>query len=196
MYEVLSFDVGIRNLAYCVMRKRSMTAQFEVCHWEVIDLQSQTLSDITQTLVRELNARKYLLNVPFVLIESQNCSNALMRSVAHSIQTFFLTRALLVKPRAARQEVLFVNPRHKLTVVDSQAVVTASTPYKRNKKLAVMHCHSLIQDNPGLLEFFNRLRKKDDLADAFLQGAYFIRERFARDAEKNRNLKIDLTEDA
>ena len=54
-------------------------------------------------------------------------------------------------------------------------VVTAgddSTTYRGRKKTGIAHCELLCP--PENLEFFRKHRKKDDLADAWLQGLYIL----------------------
>eukprot|EP00741_Cyanophora_paradoxa_P003175 tig00000681_g3084.t1 len=117
-----------------------------------------------------------------VAIESQTIACKKMHAIAHAIQTYFVCRR-----RGA--EVRFVCPRNKLTVYrgpgsaaaeappgsDAAAAVPFdgwNTPYQRNKSLSVEHCSRMVS-GPALT-FFSALRKKDDAADAFLQGAHVL----------------------
>lgn len=48
----------------------------------------------------------------------------------------------------------------------------ATTTYRGRKKTGIAHCELLCP--PANLEFFRKHRKKDDLADAWLQGLYIL----------------------
>jgi hypothetical protein len=50
--------------------------------------------------------------------------------------------------------------------------------YKLTKELGIKYCNNLIKHLNDWLLFFNNNKKKDDLADAFLQGAYFYDNNF------------------
>ena len=47
--------------------------------------------------------------------------------------------------------------------------------YSDKKKLAIEHAKYFVQNNPDYIDFFNNHKKKDDLADSFLQGLYYIK---------------------
>jgi hypothetical protein len=47
-------------------------------------------------------------------------------------------------------------------------------PYKQNKALAKEHLKYILRSQPDLLTFFESYKKKDDLADCFLQGAWYL----------------------
>jgi hypothetical protein len=49
--------------------------------------------------------------------------------------------------------------------------------YSERKKLGIQKCQEFLDQDPGFLEwepFFKTHKKKDDLADSFLQGIWFI----------------------
>jgi hypothetical protein len=47
--------------------------------------------------------------------------------------------------------------------------------YADKKRLAILHAQYFLEKNPNYIEFFNNHKKKDDLADSFLQGLYYIK---------------------
>ena len=46
--------------------------------------------------------------------------------------------------------------------------------YKMTKELGIKYCKELISHLPEWLAILNNHKKKDDLCDAFLQGAYYF----------------------
>ena len=65
------------------------------------------------------------------------------------------------------KELKTINMKH-----DEELKKTKS--YATNKKLSILYCQKLIEKNISYLKFFDENKKKDDLADSFLQGYYFI----------------------
>jgi hypothetical protein len=48
--------------------------------------------------------------------------------------------------------------------------------YKDKKKLAIEHAkYFVLKNNPSYIDFFNNNKKKDDLADSYLQGLYWFK---------------------
>lgn len=85
--RVLSFDVGIVNLAYCLFD----TSSLKILYWEVIKLENiKDHSKLHVNLITELDNRKYLLeNTDVVLIEKQPSFNPKMRIIASCLQSYF-----------------------------------------------------------------------------------------------------------
>lgn len=186
---VLSFDVGMSNLAYCIVRDMPGEANpcagdlsFEIVGWEVIDLKASCLDEACRNLPRELFKRIDTMSaVDRVVIERQTKSNIKMKCMSHAIQTFFETH-LLCKPRPAtgefpRMSVDFVSPCKKLGVYTGPPVACKITnPYRRNKRLAIEHTTKILERYPVHVEYFHQASKKDDLADALLHALVTLRD--------------------
>ena len=70
----------------------------------------------------------------------------------------------------------FVSASNKLKDCDANEKVN----YKDRKKLGIKKCLELLSTNNGFnnkLDYFDSHKKKDDLADSFLQGIWFINNR-------------------
>jgi len=63
-----------------------------------------------------------------------------------------------------------VSAIHKLDNITT--TTDATTTYRGRKKTGIVHCDILCP--PSNHEFFKSHKKKDDLADSFLQGLYFL----------------------
>jgi hypothetical protein len=61
-----------------------------------------------------------------------------------------------------------------------------SKAYKMTKELGIKYCKMMIKHLPEWYTFLEKQKKKDDLADAFLQGAYYFEMNVKADpSEKN-----------
>jgi hypothetical protein len=226
--KILSWDVGLRTLSYCIVEGRVAgdAVTVGVHAWDAVDVQvdAEAPEGAQQTGTQRSSKRKKMETVSIedgakmlcdalhrrhasfdgvdvVIIEQQPAgghnrhSNVRMKVMSHVIQMYFYTRGLHVPPAPA---VTFVSPSSKLVEMDRTAPPSASAAegdgdgaaaptrktisqqYTRNKKFAVTKASELVQQ---LLPEDNTLRrmfeaastaKKDDLADAFLLGYYYV----------------------
>jgi len=59
---------------------------------------------------------------------------------------------------------------------DEKKTKSSSVKYADKKRLAIEHAlYYLKKDQPNYFDFFNNHKKKDDLADSFLQGLYYLK---------------------
>ena len=70
-----------------------------------------------------------------------------------------------------------MSPCNKIKLSDKCELVynaDKNQKYKLTKQLAVEYVSKLLEKDEKWIKHFKSFSKKDDLADAFLQGAYFI----------------------
>ena len=216
----LSFDVGIKNLAYCIL-----TPEKEIIDWGILNLNKNPICDVTlrkkcekqatytvinddkvnyccsahkkkfkkvkkikdtnhlfqlsQTCLEELSSID-TTSVKCVLIENQPAlKNPIMKSVQMIIYTFFIMNGVMNK-ESLINEVFMLNARNKLKVYKGPFVICSyndykKNKYKKNKFLSVKYTEKMIENEcEKFKELFNHSKKKDDLADAYLQGIYWI----------------------
>jgi len=139
--------------------------------------------DIKYKIISELDKKKYLLNVNYVVIENQpSIKNPRMKSIASTIYDYFLIRGIFDKiiNNSNIIQVKFQAPSNKLKLInegDKQELIKLNhnehQTYKLTKSLSIKYCLDLIKHLPEMTDYFNSNKKKDDLADSFLQGVYF-----------------------
>jgi len=129
--------------------------------------------------LEELEKHEDLWNqVDHVVIEQQFRSNRRMIFLSAIIFTYFIGRQR--DPGCRISRVKFASSRNKLQLYgDCGGPAIAERPRKgakdHRKWLAPKHCEWLIRGDEGNLASFRRYpRKKDDLADSFLQGADYL----------------------
>jgi len=130
-------------------------------------------------LVQELEKRQELFQADMVLVENQPAlKNPTMKAISSTIYDFYLIRGIIDKRYESKiNKVKFMSPSNKIKLSDKCEVVyhaDKKVKYKITKQLAVEYVTKILQNNKSWLDHFKTFKKKDDLADALLQGAYYL----------------------
>lgn len=214
----LSFDIGIKNLAYCIL-----TPEKNIVEWDVINLNENPICEthlrkkcekqsshfridketgithyycsahskkhkqckklnsnydifqLSKTCIKKLSAID-LSSVKVVLLENQPAlKNPTMKSIQMIVYSFFMMKGVLDESFPVC-EIHMVNARNKLKVYKGPPIeCQIKEKYKKNKFLSVEYTGKMIEsENSCFQEKFKNSKKKDDLADAYLQGIYWI----------------------
>jgi hypothetical protein len=169
--KILSFDVGIINLAYCIFDSDTLKIQY----WEIITTPDHTnYSKLYINVITELDKRPFLLDVDVVLIEKQPSFNPKMRIISGCLQTYFFIRGVIDRPEKKIQSVEFFSPKNKLKCYTGpEIIVTGSTKYAQTKKKGILIAEWMLRKNNEsdmFKDVFQKSKKKDDLADSYLQA--------------------------
>jgi len=169
--KVVSFDVGIINLAYCIFDSLSR----KISYWEVVTLpESQNYSRLYINLINELDKRPFLLEGDIVVIEKQPSFNPKMRIIAGCLQTYFFIRGIVDKPQGTIKGVEFFSPKHKLKCYSGpDLVVSGKSKYLQTKKKGIVIARSKLEEYNETQHFkniFENATKRDDLSDCYLQA--------------------------
>ena len=217
--KILSIDVGIKNLALCLIEGNNK--EYTIKDWKVINLcgEKQICSQITNKgqckntakfinggattckrclnkknvvvseciPIKNINAKdislidigvaikerleKYyddfdLSTVSKVLIENQISPIAnRMKTIQGMIAQFFIMKNLTA------DNIEFISATNKL----KSFIGSKKTPYKERKTLSISVTLELIKKELYWHNFFKKHNKKDDLADCFLQGLWYLK---------------------
>ena len=215
--KYLSFDVGIKNLAFC-----SLDDNKKILDWGIINLDKNPICQcglqkpceksstfivtcddgdkkysctthtkkykkkkkmnndrdmfkLSQILIEEMNSHKDFLNHEVICIENQPAlKNPTMKTVQMILYSYFMIEG--VTKNKPVEQVHMINARNKLKVYKGPEVECKFTDkYKKNKYLSVEYTKLMIlKEEKKFMDLFTTCKKKDDLADAYLQGIYFI----------------------
>lgn len=187
--DVLAFDVGVRNLAFCYLRKDDEAPGYHIKDWDLLDLGmngASTLEQYVNELCRQLEQLSEAWRAENrhydVVIEQQLGSAAMgrelpMKAISHCIQTYFFRE---------RKKVTFQHGATKLRAYKGIVPHIPDTPgdsskskakrpktkYQQAKEMGVLHTSLFLADLGAeeWIEFFALARKNDDLADALLHA--------------------------
>jgi hypothetical protein len=132
------------------------------------------------------------LGVEKVLIENQpSVKNPRMKSVSMIINSYFAIRCKRDKIHGSCiKDIQFMCPANKLKLSDDNKLekykaerakkgeaCDETKKYKLTKESAVEYTRKLLKYYPEWIEYFDTFKKKDDLADCFIQGLYYLTKR-------------------
>lgn len=180
---LIAFDVGVKNLSYCVLDDSS------VISWNIINVSdgideksSKDFHTIAEALFSKLDSHFSDVDVSHVVIENQPVyKNPTMKSIQMMLYSFFAMRNLKREHNiklsfiAASTKVKYAERVLKENCPDDlNELKKTKNKYAYNKKSAV-HCVKLMIESSSEIHFddhlvtrFSDSKKKDDLADAFL----------------------------
>ena len=123
--------------------------------------------DLSKRLVEELDKRPHLLNCHTVVLENQPViKNPIMKSIQMRVYSYYLIRGVTDG-----------------TVTDIQLYYAKNKiegkSYADRKKNAIRICKEKLT-NPVWIKLYNDAKKKDDLADSYLQGLSYQRRYYSK----------------
>ena len=127
-------------------------------------------------LLTKLQQQKHnLLQVDSIIIENQPVlKNPTMKSIQMILYTFFTEHGLMEQSSPISCIKLF-SARNKLKTYDGPTIAcTLKNKYNKRKFLSIEYTKYFIKQDKKWYEFFLSNTKKDDLADCYMQGIYYI----------------------
>ena len=177
---ILSIDVGIKNLAMCLLDEDKNNL---VVEWDVDGIPPQHRDGVYVSMRDHLDARPWVLNAKTILIEKQPDRNKKMVSVMHFLHAYFIIKC----PKA---ETILYDARHKIPDVAGPG----KAQYNKRKKVSIERCEDFIRSNSvnsHWIDTFVKSKKKDDLADTVMQALSFVNRREVLPAsQKKKSTKL------
>ena len=188
----ISFDIGIKNLALCILKNEN--EKIYIIDWRVIELAEKkkgvNLENIKEILYYELDnimgsIEEINSKIEYVLIENQPSNlNGIMKTIQLLIYSYF---SLLNHWDKLSINVLLINASLKLQYhnykplplikIDNNRTKKEQKrdKYRNNKNDAIEITKKYIEIDEKLSNIFKQHKKKDDLADTLLQTISYIK---------------------
>ena len=166
-----------------------MDSFFETkCYDPIIPKKEQNASTLDLiTIGRNMKVRLDLVNnldeITHVIMENQISPIASrMKTIQGMLAQYFIMK--FDGPASRALSIEFVSSSNKLKGLDTEAKTNESnSAYKQHKIDGVYHCLKFLGQNPALKSWETQwenpvfAKKKDDLADCFLQGIWYLKNR-------------------
>lgn len=188
--RILSFDVGIRHMAYCALEHDPRSGHrcasgVTILDWDVIDLDRvDSVEACAERLMAALEARFKGSCFDVVLVERQPKSRSIMMVAVQMLLCGYFS---LARVQHRVKSVKFISATRKLALAECGAANDVACQhagdqsdrqrYAQNKAFAIRAARHYLEHvladfaNLALLEQYT---KKDDLCDSLLQAVAFI----------------------
>lgn len=199
MMYVISFDVGIRNLAYAIIQyeqvqhpkpyvkdREEILGRTNIKLWNKVDLgcNKYDIEKISSSLLEVLDNIAYneiediYGSTVHVVIENQPAlKSPTMKSIQIIIYTYFNT---IAKYSSLDMKTKLISAKSKLKYIESFPEFVgdcAKTGYAKNKSDSVAFTRWLLNNkapNEKAMSSLEAIKKRDDICDSYLQGLYYI----------------------
>ncbi len=174
---IISFDVGIRNLAYIIIEIKqdtSMNYIHNIIQWDVIelcdkDVKASSVDNIIigKNIVKYLDEKLNDYKFEIILIENQIGQNAIkMKTIQGMLNMYFIMRYY------DETNIINYNAVHKLKYFLGKKKTTYNERKKLSKLITQNLCETYYMEK---LDYYKKFKKKDDLADCLLQCIDYMR---------------------
>lgn len=161
--KILSWDVGIINLSYCIIEYNKDTKENKILFWGIINLiddpiMKKNMNLVFENIPKKLHENNFLLDVDAVVIENQpSLKNPKMKSIQMIVYSYFLMFGKVLNENENKiQQIDFCNASNKLKVYKGPTISLDDLKKKKKK----------IDNNSSIknyLEKENNEKEKDEL---------------------------------
>ena len=165
--NILSFDIGIKNLAYCYANNHN------IIKWGILNIHGKDIAEISENCMLILHGMFSKIDIDTILIENQPVQkNPTMKTIQILVYSYFIYNKTI---NLMKYNIYFVSAskKNKFTTLFDISIQCKSK-YQQNKKRAIECTRLILSNNDEWLDFFTKHTKKDDLADSYLQLLSFI----------------------
>lgn len=167
MVHILSFDIGIKNLAYCYSNNEN------ILKWGVFDISGSSVNETCEKCLQLLHDNFQDDTIDKVLIENQPVQkNPVMKTIQIVVFTYFSYRKVINTETIEQISFISANRKNKYTQ-KFDISIDCKSKYQQNKKRSIA-CTDIIVKNTEWYNFFIKHKKKDDLADSYLQTLSYL----------------------
>jgi len=140
--KILSWDVGIYNLSYCILEK--IDDKISIIDWDIVNLvdneaMKKNRSLVFENIPRKLHEKPQLLDVDIVVIENQpSLKNPQMKSIQMILYSYFLILGKTIgngdKSNGYIDKIDFCSASNKLKIYDGPEIIFEKKVKKEPKK--------------------------------------------------------------
>lgn len=161
-------------IGYCNRHKKNCMNPFKYAGCS--DIKKIPILELTMLFIQKLDKHLEFRDVEIVVIENQPClRNPRMKTVQNIIYMYFVMNGILNESSKIK-DISLISARNKLSVYTGPEIeCNLKNEYNKTKKLSIEYSKIILKDDIDNYNVLLTHKKKDDLCDAFLQGAFFLK---------------------
>lgn len=180
---VLSFDPAIINMAHCLVNVHTLKIHK---HWALTPIKDTTNEGSCKKLVEHLDRLRLTDGINVIVVhEQQPRCNVKTITICGQLQMYFVLERMnedhtgkieKIVGHHAKHKIKYYEPRPDDEPIDWERLNELKGSYK-TKQTLIEHCRRVLKHNGDLewLEWFEKQKKKDDLADCYVQALSYIK---------------------
>lgn len=175
---LVSFDPAIINMSYCKVDIKTS----RIKEWGIFAIKDSTNEGTCKKLYTELERLSLTDNEHdnIIVYEQQPRCNVKTISIAGQLQMYYTIKGTNIKKIVgyhAKHKIKYHTPGTDDDIPMPANIIKLKTGHYKTKKILVEICKRvlLINEETEYLEWFNKQKKKDDLADSYIQALSYIR---------------------
>ena len=178
---------------YCCSKHLNSDKPKETLAKDKVNIKKLTLQYLAEHLAGRLDSLNILSKWPIDVIIIENQPKIASASIKHTMDFLLCYLTIRLIDLKKKTKVITISPKRKLSVYNGPSVeCNIKDPHSRNKFLGVSYCSYMLKNEltheeaepyyiyVDWLKFFESIKKKDDLADSFLQGAWYLKNKSLR----------------
>jgi hypothetical protein len=182
--RVLSFDPAPINMAYC--RVNAETSKIDK-HWGLISIKDSTNEGSCQKLAKHLDKLKLTDDVETIIVhEQQPRCNIKTITICGQLHMYFVLERINEESTGNIRKIVGHHAKHKIKYYEEkpgdepmplERLDKLKKGHYKTKQILIEHCKRLLKQNGDLewLKWFEKQKKKDDLADSYVQALSYIK---------------------
>jgi hypothetical protein len=145
--KILSWDVGIYNLSYCILEKNN-NEEPKIIDWDIVnlvdnDLMKKNRNLLFENIPRKLHELPQLLDVDLVVIENQpSLKNPQMKSIQMILYSYFLILGKVIGNDTTKSyidKIDFCSASNKLKVYNGPKINLEEKKARKNSKKEIVN---------------------------------------------------------
>lgn len=185
--KVLSWDVGIYNLSYCILEQNNEDKEdIKIIDWDIVNLvdneeMKKNRPLLFENIPKKLYEKPQLLDVDLVVIENQpSLKNPQMKSIQMILYSYFLILGKVIgngdNTAGYIQKIDFCSASNKLKVYNGPVIVLEEKVSKRKKKIEEPIVQNIEIKEPEKVKKASSVKYADKKRLAIEHAKYFLKD--------------------
>jgi hypothetical protein len=185
--KVLSWDVGIYNLSYCILEQNNEDKEdIKIIDWDIVNLvdneeMKKNRPLLFENIPKKLYEKPQLLDVDLVVIENQpSLKNPQMKSIQMILYSYFLILGKVIgngdNTTGYIQKIDFCSASNKLKIYNGPVIVLEEKVSKRKKKIEEPIVQNIEIKEPEKAKKASSVKYADKKRLAIEHAKYFLKD--------------------